>query len=275
MAGRGKNRRKQDASVRAEALKERAAQAGTLFVRLVVAVALSAGLYFGGIHLHQWATTSPKFALTDVTVTGHARATEAELLRMANLAFGQNLFRLDTAALERAMDAHPWVRTVSATRHFPSSVSVEVEEYEPAALVSLGELYLVDREGSPFKKLLAGDDLDVPLLTGISREDYMASPEKASEQMRAALELVDAFEEPLSEVHIAGEGMTVMTQEGVEIRMGHDETQQKLARLNKVRAELKRRGLQAEVIHLDNRVRPGWVTVKLPNPQSERRGSVQ
>ncbi len=286
MAGRGKNRRKQDAAVRAQSLKQSATRLGTLALRVILVIALSGGLYLGATRGYRWATTSPTFALEDVTFTGQSRSSEAELLRRAGLAFGQNLFQMDVTALERAMDAHPWVRHVEVTRHFPSRIAVEVEEFEPAAMVSLGELYLLDREGAPFKKVQAGDALDLPLVTGINREEYVAAPEKASERFRAALVLVDAWSAGMgngkpdfgtvSEIRIANDGMTVVTEDGVEVRMGLDETPEKLARLAKVRSELTRRGLEAEIIHLDNRVRPGWVTVKLPTPLSERkRGSAQ
>ncbi len=276
MTGRGKNRRRQDATVRARTLKQSATRLGTLVLRVVIVLGLSGGLYFGATHGYRWATTSPSFALEDVTFSGNARSTEGELLRLAGLAFGQNLFQMDVTALERAMDAHPWVRKVEVTRHFPSRIAVEVEEFEPAAMGSLGELYLLDREGVPFKKLQAGDELDLPLVTGLTREAYVASPEKASGQFRAALALMDAWSGEVSEIRIAQDGMTVVTENGVEVRMGLGDTPGKLARLEKVRTELGRRGLEAEVVHLDNRVRPGWVTVKLPTPLSERkRGSVQ
>jgi cell division protein FtsQ len=275
MAGRGSNRRKQDAGVRAAALRQGVARVCALGLRLGLAGVLAAGLYWGGTHLHLWATSSPTFALQDVKVSGGQRVTDAELLRLGGLAFGQNLFRLDPPALERALAAHPWVRQVRVTRHFPTTLSIEVDEYAPAALVSLGELYLVDLDGTPFKKLQAGDALDLPLLTGLDREAYVADPGRAAQRMRGALALADGFGEPVSEVRMADEGMTVVTGKGVEVRMGFEHTPEKLARLSKVQAELGRRGLQAEVIHLDNRVRPGWITVKLPNPHSERRGSVQ
>ncbi|HYO69285.1 MAG TPA: cell division protein FtsQ, partial [Archangium sp.] len=43
-------------------------------------------------------------------------------------------------------------------------------------------------------------------------------------------------------------------------------------RLSRVREELRARGLSAEVIHLENRARPGWVAVKISSPVSERNG---
>lgn len=268
--GRGKNRRRSDSAERAEAMKSIVSRAGSLFVRAGAVAAVLAVLFYGGRHAWTWATHSPAFALRSITVTGTHRADGADLTRLAGLAEGENLFELDVGAATRAIEGHPWVRTARVTRHFPHGVSVEVEEHEPSALVSLGELYLVDKQGEPFKKLTAGDRLDLPLLTGLGREDYVKQPEATEALLREALEAASGFER-LSEIHLGQGELTVFTATGTEVRFGAEVSKEKLARWARVRAELKRRGLLAEVIHLDNRVRPGWVTVKVSTPLSERK----
>ena len=67
--------------------------------------------------------------------------------------------------------------------------------------------------------------------------------------------------------------MPVLSCRSVGVRLGEGETDVKLQRLSRVREELKSRGLSAEVIHLDNRARPGWVAVKLSSSASERSGA--
>jgi cell division protein FtsQ len=278
--GRGKNRRRVDAAQRAQALGHAFSRVGRLFARIAGAAALLSGAYFGARKLHAWATTSERFALDAVTFAGTHRASPAELARSAGLVKGVNLFELDLAAAKRAIEQHPWVREADVTRHLPSAVSVRVEEHEPAAVISLGDLYLVDREGKPFKRLQPADALDLPLLTGVSREAYVANPAEAAESFRRALAALGACAgmekaERISEVHIGARSLTVITASGIEVRLGEGASAEKLARLSRVRAELARRGLSAEVIHLDNRVRPGWVAVKLSTSPSERRsGSI-
>lgn len=276
--GRGKNRRRTDAAQRAEAMKSFASRAATLVVRLGAALAILAVLFFGGRAAYNWATTSPTFALKTVTVSGTHHSDQSDLCRMAGLTRGQNLVLLDVDAATRAMEQHPWVRSATITRHFPNALSVEIQEHVPAAMVALGELYLLDDQGEPFKKLTAGDSLDLPLVTGLTREDYVARREDCEALMRKALETAHAFgtAQAVSEVRISNDEFTVVTTDGTEVRLGDEATPEKLQRLARVRAELKRRGLSAEVIHLDNRVRPAWVTVKVSTPLSERKpGSMQ
>ncbi|HZH04703.1 MAG TPA: FtsQ-type POTRA domain-containing protein [Myxococcaceae bacterium] len=245
--------------------------------RVLWASALLVALALAGRAALAWLRTSPRFALKTIAFSGTTHATHHELLRVSGLSAGQNLFQLDAGALERSVCAHPWVREAKVTRHFPGGVSIRVEEHRPVAVVSLGELYLLDDRGEPFKKLQADDALDLPLVTGVDREEYVKRPESVATQLRQALDIAAAYAaseagrgEPLSEIRLTGEGVTLVTgAAGREVHFGESATQEKLDRLARIRAELQRRGVEAEVIHLDNRSRPGWVAVKLQTTTQE------
>jgi cell division protein FtsQ len=277
--GKSKNRRRVDTAQQKEAVKGVVRTHGPSVLKGLLAAALTAGLVWGGIELRTWALASPRFQLREATFTGLNRASRAELVRLAGLAPGQNLFALDVGALEKAMLQHPWVRSVEVTRHFPSSVSVEVVEHAPEALVVLGDLYVLDGEGEPFKRVTPGDGLDLPLVTGVERDAYVKDPAAVRERLKEALEVARSYSalklgrhERLSEVRVDGEALALVTVTGQEVLMGEGNTEAKLSRLGRVRRELSARGLAADVIHLENRVRPGWVAVKLSSPASERSG---
>jgi cell division protein FtsQ len=270
-----RNRRRAD-STRQGVAKERLARSGPSLARLGMTVGLTVAIAFGARAVFAWAVTSRTFALRRITFEGATRATRAELLKLGGLSLGQNLLEVDGPGAVRAMKAHPWVKDVSITRHLPSALVVHVEEHAPAALVALGELYLLDSEGEPFKKVQASDALDIalPLVTGIDREAYVERPAEVRGRFRAALQLARDYGAgrgaALSEIRLEDGGAALVTAQGQEIRLGEGKLAEKLARLAKVRAELLKRGLSAESIHLDNRTRPGWVTVKLSSLPSER-----
>jgi cell division protein FtsQ len=277
--GKSRNRRRQDTAQRNEAVKGAVRSHGPGLVKAILLAGLTAALVWGAVELRLWALTSPTFLLKQTTFSGVQRATPGELLKLCGLTSGQNLWSLDVEALERAMQAHPWVRSVEVTRRFPSSVTVEVAEHVPAALAVLGDLYLLDEQGEPFKRLTADDRLDLPLITGVERELYIADEAAVREQLRRALEVVEAYAatrpgklERLSEVRLGTGGVVLVTADGMEVRLGEGETEERLKRLVRVRQELRSRGLSAAIIHLDNRARPGWVAVKLSSPVSERNG---
>jgi cell division protein FtsQ len=278
--GRNKNRRRHDTEQRNEAVKGAVRSHGPTLAKALGLTVVTAALVWGGIELRAWALASPTFALQTVSFSGLQRASRGELLKLAGLGAGQNLWTLDPGALERAMLQHPWVQSVEVTRRFPKGVSVEVVEHAPAALAVLGDLYVLDDEGEPFKRVTPGDGLDLPLVTGVEREDYVADADKVRERLRGALDVARAYTrvlpgrtERLSEVRLGDAGLALVTATGQEVRLGAGDTEVKLERLARVRRELSARGLAAEIIHLDNRARPGWVAVKLSSgSDSERSG---
>ena len=278
--GKSKNRRRVDSAQQKEAVKGVVRTHGPSVLKGLLAAALTAALVWGAIELRAWALASPRFQLQEVNFTGLNRASRAELVKLSALAPGQNLFAMEVPVLEKAMLQHPWVHSVQVTRHFPATVSVEVVEHTPEALVVLGDLYVLNGEGEPFKRVTPGDGLDLPLVTGVVREDYVKDPAAVRERLKAALEVARSYSalkigrhERLSEVRLDGASLALVTVGGQEVLMGEGNTEAKLSKLTRVRRELSAKGLAADVIHLDNRARPGWVAVKLSSPVSERNGS--
>lgn len=277
--GKSKNRRRVDTAQR-KAVVQGAVQAhGRSALKLFWVIAFTVAVGWGGFAAQRWARSAPVFGLRRTLITGNTRASRQELIKLSGLGLGQNLFSLDLRALERALSAHPWVRRVELERHFPNALAIEVVEHVPSAMVVLGDLYVVDEEGEPFKRLVPQDGLDLPLITGIDREAYVKDESAARQRFLSALDVAKQYaashpgrRERLSELRLDSGGVSLMTAQGLEIRLGEGALEDKLARLSRVRRELSARGLQAERIHLDNRARPGWVAVKLSSPVSEKSG---
>jgi cell division protein FtsQ len=240
--------------------------------RLVLVVAALVALGFGGVRADGWARQSPRFALCSVQLVGAHRATEAELLALGGVQLGVNLWALDGADVARAMGGHPWVSAVDVRRALPDTLQIRVEEHVPAALAVMGDLYVVDADGVAFKKVSGSDALDLPLITGVTREEAAQAPEETAARFRSALALIATWnhtiERPaLSEVHLEEGGVRAIDADGQVVALASGAPDDALARLVRVRAELRQRGLTAVTIHLENRVRPTWVAVQLAGPQ--------
>lgn len=265
---RGRNRRRVDRppeeATRARRSKAlgRAAAAGTALALLAL----------GGLAAYRLLLEGDWLRIRALRFQGLSRASAAELAALSPVKAGDNLLSADLEALERAIARHPWVRSAQARRRLPAAVEVRVVEREPAALVDLGGLYLVDREAQVFKRASAGDGLDLPLVTGFTRDDYLQRRADLEPLLLGALALVDGYGReglatawPVSEVHVdVDEGVTLYVgDEGMQVRLGVGDLPQKLARLRQMLSALRAEGKRAEVLHLDNRSRPSWVTVRL------------
>jgi cell division protein FtsQ len=236
------------------------------------AMAISAAVLLGGWELARLASTAPVFTVREIRFQGLVHATEKELLAAAHLARGANLFAVDLSAATRAMSANAWVASARLSRHFPGTVEVEIVEHRPRAQVQLGALYLVDDLGRAFKRVATGDPSDLPLITGLSREEWAKDRAAAQIRLYQALQLVDAWREEgiapaLAHVRIDEDaGLTAFAREGgalQEIRFGERDFRAKLRRLVRVRSALAQRGERAVRIDLDNPARPDWASAQL------------
>ena len=270
MLFRKKNRRRVDVAKKTGELKAAAKHHAPIALKMAATALVAGSLAYGALLGYRFATSSPIFALRHIKVSGEDRASGIAVVKLGGISLGTNLFALETGAIERAIASHPWVKRVNVSRHLPSTLSIEVTEHTALAMMSLGDLYLVNAEGEPFKRVQATEPIDLPLLTGVERDDFISHRDESLSAVRHTLGVVDAYNKsgaskghPLSEVHVDDTGVTLVAADGEEIRLGEGQVPEKLERLERVRREMATRQLNASLIRLDNRARPGWVTVQL------------
>jgi cell division protein FtsQ len=209
--------------------------------------------------------------IRELRFEGLQRATVQELRELSPVQRGDHIALCDTALVEAALRNHPWVASVEVRRTLPPALEVRVVERRAAAIVDLGGLYLVDTGGEVFKRAVPGDGLDLPVVTGIGRDDWVDRRAEIEPLLSGALALIERWAErgldrrrPISEIHIDAEFGTTLWAgaEGTEIRLGQGAIPEKLARLEQVLEAVEAEGRTAEVLHLDNRRRPDWVAVR-------------
>jgi len=264
---RARNRRRVDRDPAEE--RRRLARAASLLAPPLVGAAIVAAL---ALLAWRHAVEGDLLRIREVRFEGLSRASAQELMELSPIQRGDHLVLCDPALLEVALRRHPWVSSVEVRRTLPPALEVRVVERRAVAIVDLGALYLVGSDGEVFKRAVPGDGLDLPVVTGIGRDDWVERRAEVEPLLHAALALLDRWAErgldrraPVSEIHIDAEYGTTLWAgaEGLEVRLGHGALPEKLARLEQVLAAVEAEGRKAEVLHLDNRRRPDWVAVRL------------
>jgi len=249
----------------------KAGQSARAAGRALVALLLVALAGLGAQRGYLTLTRGPALGISGIRFLDNQKASAEELRELSPVKVGDNLLQADVDGMARALERHPWVARAEVRRRFPPALEVTVLERKAVALVDLGGLYLVDRAGQVFKRAAPGDGLDLPLVTGFTRDDYLQRRGDLEPLLQSALGLAGAWAAagldrrlPLAEIHLDGtEGVTVYAgEQGTQIRLGGGETAPKLQRLQTVLAALRAEGKTADVIHLDNRAHPSWVTVR-------------
>lgn len=262
MVSRTSNRRRVDVARPPVSL----ARVASIVMRTLGALGVCGLVAFVAIYGRGYLREAEWLSLSTVTFNGVTRSTGAELSQHAGLTVGMLLVDVDTDAVERAMSSQPWVKSVVATRVFPHTLTIDVKERVPAAVLSLGDLYIVDTEGQPVKRLEQSDGLDLPIISGIDREGFEAHREETAVAVRGALEAIRAWTErsglaELSELEVTEGGYAYLTSDGARVQLTNVDIAGSLDRLERVQHALRTRQLTAQVIRLDSRL--DRVTVQL------------
>jgi cell division septal protein FtsQ len=133
------------------------------------------------------------------------------LRRWAMVRPGQNLLALDLAKVRRDLELVPWIQSAAVERIPPHTIRIRVSEREPIAQVVLPRLladgsydpgiYYLDEHGvviSPidpqYRSVPPITNLHMPFITGVQANELRLGRQMESPQVRAALELIAAFE---------------------------------------------------------------------------------
>ena len=238
---------------------------GKIFLCLVVGAGLGLAVRKG----FQWSRHSPRFAIRTVQIRSGPRVKPEDIRKLSGIAEGKNIFSFPLAGAVRQIEFHPWVLRATVTRKLPDRVEIAVTEREPFAIAALGALYYVDQECHVFKRVLPGEALDYPVLTGLSLDQVIAQQSAVEAQIRQAQTVLGLArssrvlsERQISEVRLDPTfGVSLWTApEGLRIRLGGQDFPERWRRLERVLVELAGDWAKIEMIDLNFQ---GQATVKL------------
>lgn len=231
--------------------------------------ALAAALRLGGIILLlagaaaavaaavQWLLTSPRFAVAVVEVQGTSRLSPAEVREAAAISPGENLFRLNSEEVVARLRQLGPVKRAEVIRSFPNRVTLVVEERVPFTLAQAGRLYWLDEDGVSLGPEPRAVTPRLPVITGI-RPEETRSGGAAAEDARAAVSLIRSMlrtgsplTREISEIHMSGaDGPVLYTVDGIEVRLGTTDWEDRLGRLDGVLTQIRSLGEPMEYVDL-------------------------
>ena len=182
---------------------------------------------------------SPYFSVREIQVRGGEKFGGHEIVTLAGLKHGMNMWRIEPATIEKKVAKHPWVRRVLVRREFPRRVVVEIEERIPKAIVAMGKLYYVDSDGVVFKEVGAGESVQFPLLTGLRPDELGSRDPTVQRKIQDAVRLSDLMakgSQTISEVHFeAADRVTLYTTAyPLALHMGWGDWEDKVQRVDRV-----------------------------------------
>jgi cell division protein FtsQ len=208
------------------------------------------------VSIYGYLVTTPYLKLQRVEMTGLDARFMHELVDRCRLSSEISLISLRLDHLKADMEKHPWVRSVSLERRFPNTLVVTAEQQEPSALVLMGKLYYMNRQGEIFKEVEASDPIDFPVVTGVSEDKQaLESQLKLTARVLRRLEREKGpwSEKDLVEIHLREHGglSLYFSHLAAEIRLSDGELGNKINGLKKVAEHLRKTGRIRQVTGID------------------------
>ncbi len=239
--------------VSAYRLRRHVARRARWIVARIVWLAAAVVIVAAALLAVTWVTRSPRFAVTTIDVTGHSRMRAQDIEAASGITQGVNLFLLNTREVVARLESLPLIRRAEVIRAFPNRVTLVVEERRPFTLVHAGKLHWIDEHGADLGPESRAVALAAPVLSGLDAGELGAGHGAPSERAALGITLVRlplGLQRPLlkqvSEIDMSrSEGPVLYTVDGVEVRLGKEDWEARLGRLQGVLAQL---GASGEVV---------------------------
>lgn len=232
--------------------------------KISILIVLMVSVSFIFLYAYRYLINSPYIKLKYIQVTGVDDGIKRELIKMSGLNDELSLLAINPNEIKRKMEKHSWIRTVELEKRFPHTLIIKAEKESPMALVVFDKLFYMNRGGRIFKELDQDDEIDYPVVTGISK-----GTEEADEKLRLAANILESFASErgflslsdISEIHVNdGEDVMIyMISVPAVIRMSGENLEEEKYRLKKLLKHLQDSGRIDTVSVIDMNYHDGAV----------------
>ncbi len=190
------------------------------------------------------------FVVRTIVFSGNTRLSDEELKTASGLKAGENILTLSGRRLAAKMAESRWIRAVSIRKDLPDRIIVRIKEAKPFALLDMkGRLFLVDDNGTMLEELKESAVPFLPVITG--------DPFREKDVFSEAIRLARAIRETgilarKDHVEIIAHSLDELSAnlDGVLVKVGTGDYEEKLDRLIQVENEIRKRHIPVDYIDL-------------------------
>src|SRR5438552_9433842 len=192
-----------DVKVRARKATQHRNRRVLVFIsKVLLAAAICAGIYFGArIGMRRFFFENPEYRLAMIDVQTDGTLQREQVLKIADLREGENVFQVNLAHVHRVLKQLPQVDEVEVVRKLPGEIDIRILERKPIAWITSEKqisdafqsdvAFLIDDRGVLMKeKKLLPEYLGLPVITGCTSESLEPGKIVQSVEAKAALELL-------------------------------------------------------------------------------------
>lgn len=223
-----------------------------LLLKISVLFVFLACIYFGAKYALA-ISRETLFPVKEIIFSGNKQLTDSELKAMMGLRGNESLLSISGEEIRERLLKSPWIKEVSFRRDFPSRFLVRVEETSPAAIINMkGRSFFADDQGNMLEEIKGEYIPFLPVILGNpykNRDVFFevmnlvrAMKTMGFVNMKDRIEIVMPNDSKLEDIS--------MQVDGVFIKVGYGEYENKLERLMDLEDEIFRRGIPVDYIDL-------------------------
>ncbi|MDD3115295.1 MAG: FtsQ-type POTRA domain-containing protein [Anaerovibrio sp.] len=168
---------------------------------------------------------SPIFVLKTINIQGNRFVQNEEIIRIAGVRQGENLFQLKTDEIKKNLTKDLRIDQAVVQRSFPSQLDINIVERVPLALVKCDYGYLeAGRDGIVLDAHRTLRDMPVPIISGVAAQDLFVGDVIEDENINRVLLFLSELDEDtikaLSEINISNPEDVMVYAGSVQIRLG-------------------------------------------------------
>src|SRR5438874_11345928 len=192
-----------DVKVRSrKAVQHRNRRLLVVFSKIALVILLAGGIYVRArVAAKRFFIDNPDYKLSNIEVQTDGTLQRDQILNVAGLREGENIFRVNLARVHERLQELPQVDGVEVVRKLPAEIDIRIVERKPIGWITSEKqiadpfasdaAFLVDARGVLMKeKKLLPEYLGLPLILGCVSESLEAGKIVESSEARTALELL-------------------------------------------------------------------------------------
>jgi cell division protein FtsQ len=193
---------------------------------------------------YQFFSSSQFFRLNNIVVAGVHDDFKEELIRISGIKENENLLFIESSKIRKNIERHARIKSVCVKKEFPHTLHIKAENEEAVAIVILGKMSFMNREGIIFKDVEDNDCIDFPVVTGLSQGNEKDGA--SLKRVASFLNTIHSYDNDLlvrdlSEIHIEEDGTFVLYFNNLPFKVffGRDDFKRKIDALREIISHLK------------------------------------
>ena len=186
---------------------------GRWFVMLVgITIVLGAGW---------WVTNSPVFDMRSLAIQGNGHLSVRQVATLAGLDANTNVMWLSQRAVERRLEADPWILDATITRRLPSGITIDVVERVPTAVTQGDRPMLVAGDGMVLGAASSPASARLPAIAAPTHPAAVGDRLPVSPELTAAAVLPPSVRPLVGVITRDGDGaLVLLMRDGVTVYFG-------------------------------------------------------